>query len=79
MGNIILAAAGLSFLGLGVSSAPEWGMMISEGRLYLQSAPYIMLFPGLCIVITVLGFNFLGDSLRDYFDPREIRQNWKVY
>jgi peptide/nickel transport system permease protein len=79
MGNVILAAAGLSFLGLGVSSAPEWGMMVNEGRLFLQSAPHVMFFPGIFIVITVLGFNFLGDGLRDIFDPRDTKQRWRLF
>lgn len=74
MGNVILAAAGLSFLGLGAQPpTPEWGSMLDDGRLFMRKAPYIMIFPGLAIMITVLAFNFLGDGLRDKMDPR--RQN----
>ena len=68
---IILIAAGLSFLGLGVQPpAPEWGAMLSEGRGYLQAAPHITIFPGLAIMIVVLALNLLGDALRDVLDPR---------
>jgi len=70
-GYVILTAAGLGFLGLG--SAPgtaEWGVMISEGINYLFVAPWMSAFPGLAIVIAVLGFNLLGDGLRDILDPR---------
>lgn len=71
IGNVILAAAGLSFLGLGVQpSIPEWGSMLNEGRTFLTKAPYIMFFPGLMIMITVLAFNFIGDGLRDMMDER---------
>lgn len=71
IGNVILAAAGLSFLGLGVQpSIPEWGSMLNDGRVFLIKAPYIMIFPGLMIMITVLAFNFLGDGLRDMMDQR---------
>lgn len=71
IGNIILAAAGLSFLGLGVQpSIPEWGAMLNDGRLFLFRAPYIMIFPGLAIMIAVLTFNILGDGLRDHMDRR---------
>ena len=67
----ILAEAALSFLGLGTPPpAPSWGRMLSEGRDYMRDAPWIGLFPGLAIVVTVIGFNFLGDGLRDALDPR---------
>ena len=67
----ILAEAALSFLGLGTPPpAPSWGRMLSEGRNYMQDAPWMGLFPGLAIVLTVMGFNFLGDGLRDALDPR---------
>lgn len=67
----ILAAAGLSFLGIGVQPpTPEWGSMLSAGKLYLQVAPHLTIFPGIGIMITALSFNFLGDGLRDVFDPR---------
>ncbi len=79
MGYVILAAASLSFLGLGVSSHPELGMMVSDGRFFLQSAPHIMFFPGMFIVSIVLGFNFIGDGLRDIFDPKDTKQRWRVF
>ena len=67
----ILLAAILSFLGLGVQPpTPEWGKMISDGRAYLMEAPHVSLFPGLAIFFTVMGFNCLGDGLRDALDPR---------
>ena len=71
VGTAILEVAALSFLGLGAQPpAPEWGAMIAQGRGAVFAAPHIILFPGLAIMITVLGFNFLGDGLRDVFDPR---------
>lgn len=71
MGKLVLIISGLSFLGLGAQPpTPEWGEMLNEGRPYLQIAPQIMLFPGLAIMLTVLGFNLLGDALRDALDPR---------
>lgn len=67
----ILAEASLSFLGLGVKPpAPSWGRMVSEGRQYLQDAPWIVFGPGFAIFITVMGLNFFGDALRDALDPR---------
>jgi ABC-type dipeptide/oligopeptide/nickel transport system permease subunit len=67
----IMAEASLSFLGLGVQPpTPSWGSMIAEGRDFLRSAPWTSLFPGLAIGASVLGFNLLGDSLRDALDPR---------
>ncbi|MBP2132198.1 peptide/nickel transport system permease protein [Methanomicrobium sp. W14] len=69
IGNVVLAAAGLSFLGLGVQpSTPEWGAMLNAGRSYFSSAPYMMIFPGLMIMITVFAFNYFGDGLRDVLD-----------
>jgi peptide/nickel transport system permease protein len=69
-GNI-LAAAGLSFIGLGAQPpTPEWGAMLSGGREFLRDAWWIATFPGIAIAITVLGFNLLGDGLRDALDPR---------
>lgn len=69
-GRLLLALAALSFLGLGVSPpTPEWGSMLSEGQSYLASAPQLMVYPGLAITITALGFNLLGDGLRDVLDP----------
>ena len=71
LGSAILVAAGLGFLGLGVQPpTPEWGTMLGEGRQYIFRAPYLTLFPGLAIFLAVLGFNLLGDGLRDAFDPR---------
>lgn len=67
----ILAAAALGFLGLGAPpDVPEWGNMLQKGRTYIVSAPHIVIFPGLAIMFTVLGFNLLGDGLRDALDPR---------
>ncbi len=69
--NAILAEAGLSFLGVGVSpDIPTWGTMISQGRQYMDQAGWIMLFPGVAIVLTVLSLQLLGDALRDMLDPR---------
>jgi glutathione transport system permease protein len=71
-GTVILSAASLSFLGLGAQPPlPEWGAMMSDGRNYLGLNIYMSLFPGLAIMITVLGFNILGDGLRDMLDPRK--------
>ncbi|WMY76087.1 ABC transporter permease [Buttiauxella selenatireducens] len=69
--NAILAEAGLSFLGVGISpDIPTWGTMISQGRQYIDAAGWIMLFPGIAIVLTVLSLQLLGDGLRDLLDPR---------
>jgi peptide/nickel transport system permease protein len=71
IGTAILEAAGLSFLGLGAQPpTPEWGAMLGQGRGAVFAAPHIVLFPGLAIMLTVLGFNLLGDGLRDLSDPR---------
>jgi peptide/nickel transport system permease protein len=71
MGGAILAAAGLSFIGLGSQPpTPEWGRMLSEGRDYLRDGWWISTFPGIAIMLTVLGVNMLGDGLRDVLDPR---------
>jgi len=76
MGMSILAEAALSFLGLGIQPPePSWGTMISTGKNYIRVAPHMSLFPGLAITITVMGFNFLGDGLRDYLDPRFQKSN----
>jgi peptide/nickel transport system permease protein len=72
MAFAIIAEASLSFLGLGVQPpTPTWGQMVSDGSGYLTSAPWISLFPGAAIFVTVLGFNLIGDGLRDALDPRE--------
>lgn len=77
MGFVILTSSGLSFLGLGAQPpTPEWGTMIAEGRGYLPGAWWAATFPGLAIFLTVLGFNLLGDGLRDVFDV-EIEQ-WRA-
>jgi len=71
MGAAIIAAAGLSFIGFGAQPpTPEWGVMISEGRNFISTQPWISLFPGLAILLAVGSFNLLGDGLRDVFDPR---------
>lgn len=71
VGEIIIAAAGFSFLGLGIQPPlPEWGQMLSEGKEVIRSMPSQVVFPGLCIMITVLCLNLLGDGLRDALDPR---------
>lgn len=67
----VLAEASLSFVGAGSPPpTPSWGNILSEGRVYMQEAPWIMLFPGLAIALTVLGLNLAGDGLRDVLDPR---------
>ncbi|MFK5951559.1 MAG: ABC transporter permease subunit [Desulfobacterium sp.] len=69
IGNMMLALAALSFLGLGVQPpTPEWGSMLSEGREYLQTAPWLLIYPGLVIFAVVAVFNILGDSIRDLLD-----------
>jgi peptide/nickel transport system permease protein len=71
IGTAILDAAGLSFLGLGAQPPkPEWGAMLGQGRYSMFTAPHIVLFPGIAIMLTVLGFNLLGDGLRDSLDPK---------
>ncbi|MDD1503047.1 MULTISPECIES: nickel transporter permease [Lysinibacillus] len=67
----IIEAAALGFLGLGAQApAPEWGKMLADSRIYLIKAPWTMIFPGLAIMLTVLGFNLMGDGLRDALDPK---------
>lgn len=71
IGGAILAEASLSFLGLGAQPpTPSWGSMLSTGRDYLLQAPWLSIYPGLAIFLTVMGFNLLGDGLRDLLDPR---------
>ncbi len=68
---IILQTASLSFLGLGINPpTPEWGAIISEGREFLRTAPHVMFFPGVFIILSALSLNLLGDGLRDALDPR---------
>jgi peptide/nickel transport system permease protein len=74
MAGAVLAEASLSFLGLGVPPpSPSWGVMIEEARdlSTLQAAPHALIFPGIAIALTVLAFNFIGDGLREYLDPRQ--------
>ena len=71
MGGIILTVAGLGFIGFGAQPpTPEWGVMVSDGRNYLPTAWWACVFPGFAIMFTVLGFNLLGDGIRDILDPR---------
>jgi peptide/nickel transport system permease protein len=71
MASAIIAEASLSFLGVGVPpEIPTWGTMLADARIYISTAWWMPLFPGLCIFVTVLGINLLGDALRDLLDPR---------
>ena len=71
MGAAILDAAGLSFLGLGAEiGEPEWGAMLNENRALIRRAPWTVMTPGIAIFLIVLGFNLLGDALRDVLDPQ---------
>ena len=71
MAKIVLIEASLSFLGYGVPiTVPTWGRMLSEARINILTNPWQCIFPGLCITLTVLGVNLLGDWLRDYLDPK---------
>lgn len=72
IGAMMMELAGLSFLGFGSQPpAPEWGLMLNEGRQQLQTAPWLMIFPGLAIFVTVVIFNLWGDALRDVLDSRQ--------
>jgi peptide/nickel transport system permease protein len=71
LGRVVLTIAGLGFLGFGLDpGTPEWGMMVSQARSSFLTLPFLVFFPGLAIAIVVLGFNLLGDGLRDFLDPR---------
>lgn len=71
MGSLVLAISGLNFLGLGAQPpTPEWGAMLNEGRTYFLSAPRMVLVPGAAITLAVLGFNLVGDAIRDMLDPK---------
>ncbi|HYE80698.1 MAG TPA: ABC transporter permease [Clostridia bacterium] len=71
MGLTILSESTLTFLGVGISpSIPSWGNILSEGKLYMTTSPWVTIYPGIAIVATVLGVNLLGDGLRDLLDPR---------
>lgn len=72
MAGAVLSEASLSFLGLGIPPpAPSWGTMIEEARQFFSSSPHVLFFPGMAIALTVLAFNFIGDGLREYLDPRQ--------
>lgn len=72
LGTLVLAGGGLSFIGLGAQPPqPEWGALLATGRDYMDIAPWLAVFPGLAITLTVAGFNLLGDGLRDALDPRQ--------
>jgi peptide/nickel transport system permease protein len=74
LGTVILVMGGLAFLGLGTQPpAPDWGLMVSEGREFILNQWWVATFPGIAIFIVVLAFNLLGDTLRDIFDPRQYR------
>ena len=71
IGTAIIEAAALGFLGLGAQApSPEWGKMLADARPYLVQAPWTLFFPGIAIMLTVLGFNLMGDGLRDTLDPK---------
>ena len=71
LGTLLLAAGALGFIGLGAQPPqPEWGALLAAGRDYMDIAPWLAIFPGVCITLTVVGFNLLGDGLRDALDPR---------
>jgi glutathione transport system permease protein len=73
IGTSIITAASLSFLGLGAQPpTPEWGAMLNDGRTFFFTAPQLMLYPGLAIGAAALGFNLLGDGLRDALDPADV-------
>ena len=75
MAGAILAEASLSFLGLGITPpTPSWGAMLNDGRNHLFDAPHMVVFPSIALVVTILSFNFLGDALRDWLDPKSLRQ-----
>lgn len=72
MAGAVLAEASLSFLGLGIPPpAPSWGTMIEEARQFFSNSPHVLFFPGIAIALTVLAFNFIGDGLRQYLDPKQ--------
>lgn len=74
MAAAILLEASLSFLGLGIAPpAPSWGAMLNDGRGHLFDAPHMVMFPSVALVLTVLSFNFLGDALRDWLDPKSLK------
>jgi len=75
MAGAVLSEASLSFLGLGIPPpAPSWGTMIEEARQFFTTSPHVLFFPGIAIALTVLAFNFIGDGLREYLDPKQRRR-----
>jgi peptide/nickel transport system permease protein len=75
MGGVVLSISAMSFLGIGIHPpTPEWGYMINDGKMFIRTAPYIMIFPGMAIVLTAISFNVLGEGLRDLLDPRTNRE-----
>jgi peptide/nickel transport system permease protein len=74
MAGAVLAEASLSFLGLGVPPpAPSWGVMLNDARSFLRAAPHLLIFPGLAVMLTVMAFNFVGDGMREWLDPKQKR------
>jgi peptide/nickel transport system permease protein len=74
LASVIISESSLSFLGLGAPpGTPSWGAMLSEGKRVILDAPHVSIFPGLAIMLVVIGFNFIGDGLRDRFDPKTNR------
>ena len=72
MAGAVLSEASLSFLGLGIPPpAPSWGTMVEEARQFFSNSPHVLFFPGMAIALTVLAFNFIGDGLREYLDPKQ--------
>ncbi len=72
IGGMMLELAGLSFLGFGAKApTPEWGLMLNEGRQFIQNAPWMTVYPGAAIFVVAAVFNLLGDALRDMLDPRD--------
>ncbi len=73
IGSVVLVESGLSYLNLGIQPpTPSWGNMIADGRLYLQTSPWLMVAPGIALLITAIAFNCLGDGLRDVLDPKTL-------
>lgn len=74
MAGAVLSEASLSFLGLGVPPpTPSWGAMLNDARPFLREAPHLLIFPGIAVMLTVLAFNFVGDGLREWLDPKQKR------
>ncbi|AEF96945.1 nickel transporter permease [Methanotorris igneus] len=74
IGNVIMTISTLGFLGLGIQPpTPEWGAMLNSGKNYIMTSPWVVVFPGLAIMLAILGFNLMGDCLRDIFEPKSRR------